>query len=83
MARSCLTHDCYLQLQQIACHTLIIAGGRDQIVGAEASREIASQIVGRQLYIYEDLGHGLYEEAKDFSQRILSFLTSSIQGGSL
>lgn len=83
MARSCLTHDCYLQLQQIACPTLIIAGGRDQIVGADASREIASQIVGSQLYIYEDLGHGLYEEAKDFSQRILSFLTSSIQGGSL
>ena len=39
----------------------------------EASREIAEQIPGCELYIYEDLSHGLYEEAPDFIDRVRDF----------
>ena len=44
----------------------------------EASREIAAQIPGAALHIYPQWGHGLYEEAKDFNDLILSFLKAPI-----
>ncbi len=77
MAHACLSHNSYQELASISCPTLIIAGAKDQIVGVEASREIASKINHSQLFIYEQLGHGLYEEAKDFIPRVLSFLTQT------
>ena len=40
---------------------------------AEASRELADQL-GCELYLYENLGHAAYEEAKDFNARVLEFL---------
>lgn len=75
LAHACLSHDSYQNLEKISCPTLVIAGAQDQIVGVDASREISSKINGSQLFVYENLGHGLYEEAKDFTQRILCFLT--------
>ncbi len=72
-AASCLTHDASALLGRIACPTLVIGGTDDRIVTGEASREIAEAIPGSQLYLYEGLGHGLYEEAPDFLQRIRAF----------
>ena len=65
-ARSCLTHDAYDLLDKIACSTLVIGGEEDKIVTGGASREIASRIPGSVLKMYPGLGHGLYEEAKDY-----------------
>ena len=53
---------------------LILGGGIDQIVGTEAAERLASRITGAQKYIYEKFGHGAYEEAKDFQERVLAFL---------
>jgi len=72
-AASCLTHDAYGILPRIACPTLVIGGTDDQIVTGEASEEIAAGIPGSELYMYEGLGHGLYEEAPDFLERVASF----------
>lgn len=72
-AKSCLTHDTYERLSEIKCPTLIIGGTEDKIVTGEASKEIAQKIPGSELYMYEGLGHGLYEEANDFITRMATF----------
>ena len=74
MAQACLDHDAFAQLPDIQAATLVIGGEQDAALGGEASREIAEQIPGAGLKMYEDWGHGLYEEAKDFNRQILDFL---------
>lgn len=76
-ANSCLRHDAYSELEKISCPTLIIGGGCDKIVGAASSLELANKIEKSELFIYGNLGHALYEEAKDFHKRILRFLAKS------
>ena len=72
-AESCVTHDAYAQLGRIACPTLVIGGTEDRIVTGAASEEIAAQIPGAELLLYEGLSHGLYEEAPDFLARVAAF----------
>ena len=72
-ARSCVTHNAYDQLETVSCPVLVIGGKQDRIVTGEASEEIASRIPGCELYMYPDLGHGLYEEAPDFLRRVADF----------
>ena len=55
------------------CPVLVIGGGKDKIAGRDASVRIAEKIRDSELYIYEELGHGAYEEAKDFHYRIMRF----------
>lgn len=73
--QSCLQHDTYDALEKIRCPTLVIGGDCDKIVGAGASTELADRIPNSELFVYEGLGHGLYEEAKDFISRVQSFLS--------
>ena len=73
-AKSCIHHDAYAELDKISCAALILGGARDQIVGEAASVELADKIEKSELFIYNDLGHAAYEEAKDFNKRVLSFL---------
>ncbi len=72
-AESCVTHDAHDMLDQIRCPTLVIGGTDDRIVTGEASGELAARIPGSSLYLYEGLGHGLYEEAPDFLGRVADF----------
>ena len=74
-ADACLTHDAYESLNQIKAPTLVIGGEKDFSLGGDASREIAAAIPGAKLRMYAQWGHGLYEEAKDFNEVVLSFLT--------
>ena len=73
-ANSCLTHNVYDDLDKIKCHTLIIGGKQDSIVGVNSSKEIADRISNSELFLYEDYGHAVYEEAKDFNERVLKYL---------
>lgn len=43
-------------------------------MGGEASREIAARIPGAELKMYEQWGHGLYEEEREFNGLVLAFL---------
>ena len=72
-AGSCVTHDACGALDRIACPTLVIGGTEDRIVTGEASGEIARRVPGCELFMYEGLGHGLYEEAPDFWRRVADF----------
>ena len=73
-ANACLTHNAYDRLPFIFAPTLVVGGGKDQIVGSEPSREIAGQIPGAKLRIYPEQGHGVYEEARGFHEGLLAFL---------
>ena len=73
-ADACLTHDAYESLHQIQAPTLVIGGEKDLSLGGEASKEIAERIPGAELLMYEQWGHGLYEEAKDFNRVVFAFL---------
>ena len=72
-AESCVRHDAFEALPKIACPTLVIGGTDDRIVTGEASREIAGRIPGCRLKMYDGFGHGLYEEAPDFQERVREF----------
>ncbi len=72
-AESCVTHDSYDLLDRISCPTLVIGGKEDKIVTGQASVEIVGRIPDSKLLLYDGLGHGLYEEAPDFLQRVKEF----------
>lgn len=73
-AQACLDHDASGILEEISCSTLILGGMQDKIVGPEASFRLAERIPNAELYMYEAYGHGAYEEAKDFQDKLLIFL---------
>lgn len=73
-AEACCTHEAHDQLSKITAPTLVLGGEKDNCLGAEPSREIAARIPGAELKMYEQWGHGLYEEEKDFQKTVLAFL---------
>ena len=73
-AHACIKHDAYSELPSIQCPTLIIGGDSDNVVGLNSSEEMAEQICDSKLVIYKGLGHGAYEEARDFNHQVKSFL---------
>lgn len=73
-ATSCVEHNSYSELNKIACHTLIIGGGNDRVVGTNSALELAEKIKNNELFLYNELGHATYEEAADFNDRVLNFL---------
>lgn len=77
-ARAILEYDGRPDAPKISCPVLIIGGTEDRIVGPSASFELHSLIPGSLLHMYEGLGHGLYEEADDFYDRIFSFAEKCI-----
>jgi pimeloyl-ACP methyl ester carboxylesterase len=73
-AEACLHHDAYDRLPEIKAQTLIIGGEKDLALGGDGSREIAGKIPGARLRMYEQWGHGVYEEEKSFNRLVLDFL---------
>jgi len=73
-AKAILNHNAYNELEKINCPALVIGAGQDEIVSKAASEEIAEKITHSKLIIYDKLGHGAYEEAKDFNLQVLTFL---------
>ncbi len=76
LANACLNHNAYDDLGKIKASTLVIGGADDKIVTGEASEEIVKKIPNSQLYMYKGLGHGAYDEAKDFNKRVLDFFNN-------
>lgn len=74
-ANACIRHNSYSELGKIACQTLVVGGGCDKIVGSDSSSKLADKIRNSRLCIYNELGHGAYDEAKDFNGRVLRFFS--------
>ena len=77
LAKACLTCDTYDELEKIKCPVFVIGGKQDKIVGGSASYEIAEKL-GCRIYMYDDLGHAAYEEAKDFNKKVYDFLKETV-----
>ena len=75
-AHACYDHNAAPELHRITAPTLVVGGERDLALSGEASHQIAEAIPGATLHMYEQWGHGLYEEAKDFQHVVLKFLTA-------
>lgn len=73
LAKACLSCNAYDELDKIQCPVFVIGGMQDKVVSSEASMEIADKL-GCEIFMYDDLGHAAYEEAKDFNQKVLDFL---------
>ena len=73
-AKACLNFNVYNELSNIKCPTLIVGAGKDKVLGIEGSNELHKKIKNSELYVYDKYSHGVYEEAKDFNDRIISFL---------
>lgn len=74
LANACLTCNAYPELLKITCPTFVIGGKKDLVVTGMASEEIA-EILHCDIYMYDAFGHAAYDEATDFNQKILQFLT--------
>jgi pimeloyl-ACP methyl ester carboxylesterase len=72
-ANAILGFDAREELDRITCPTYIIAGSDDKTVGNDASHILNESIEGSRLYIYSGLGHGVFEEAKDFYDKVFAF----------
>lgn len=73
LAEACLTCNAYEELEKVKCPVLVIGGRQDKVVSGKASEEIAQKL-DCEIYMYDDLGHAAYEEAKDFNKRVYDFL---------
>lgn len=73
LSRACLTCNTYEDLDRIKCPVLVLGGKQDQVVTGAASEEIAEKL-GCKMHLYENMGHAVYEEAKDFNQIVYDFL---------
>ena len=72
LASACLTCNSYDDLEKIQCPVLVLGGGKDAIVTGQASVDMAEKL-GCGYYIYKDLSHEAYSEAKDFNMRVYEF----------
>lgn len=72
-AHAILGFDARGELSRISGPTLILAGSDDRTVGNDAAFEMHREITGSTLFIYDGLGHGVFEEAKDFYDRVFDF----------
>ena len=60
------------ELSRIQCPVLVIGAGADRIMGADSAPDLAEKLVG-DLYVYEEYGHGVYDEAPDYVDRLKQF----------
>ena len=73
-SKACLEHNAFTELSNIKLPTFVIGGAKDLALSGAASKEIAEAIPGSKLLMYPELGHGLYEEDKNFQKVVLDFL---------
>lgn len=73
-ANACKNHNATENIKNIKALTLIIGGKQDQILGVDGSIELHEKIENSILHIYDEYGHGLYEQAKDFNEIVYNFL---------
>ena len=65
------------ELDNISCPVLLVGSKDDQVLGADATEEIAERLNDKPsfaLHVYEGFGHAAYDTAPDFKERMLRFL---------
>ncbi len=75
LVKAAAAFDTYDELGKIQCPTLVLGAKNDRVVSGEASLEIARKI-GCEVYLYEQFGHAVYDEAPDYKQRMIDFFSN-------
>lgn len=77
-SEACAGVDTYDNLGKIKCPVLVLGAGLDHVVTYEASVKIVEKLkaenVPCEFYTYTENGHAVFDEAKDYKERILDFL---------
>ena len=71
-ANAILNFDARDELKKISCPTFIMSGNCDNTVGNDAPYELKEGIPNSEIMIFDGLGHGLFEEDKDFYDKVLA-----------
>lgn len=72
IANALLDFDVYEQLNKIKAPTFVIGAQNDNVLTANASVKIAEKM-NCELYMYNGYSHAVYDEAKDYKERIKQF----------
>lgn len=72
MDEASLGFDIYDKIKNIKCPVLVLGAKQDKVISVQGSYEIAEQ-TDAELYVYEDYGHAVYDEAPDYRQRLKDF----------
>ena len=72
-AEACADFNAYNELEKVKCPALVLGAEQDKVLTAEASVELVEKL-GCELYIYENFGHAVYDEAEDYKDRIMNFM---------
>lgn len=75
LSAACAGHDALADLERITAVSLVLAGGRDEVVSPRASAELAHCLPNARFEVFDDLGHGFPEQARGpFQARVARFL---------
>ena len=64
------------ELKNIKCPCFVIGAMNDQIFGVDASKELAN-LLGCEMYIYQNQAHAVCDEAADYNAIVLRFLNNN------
>ena len=73
LTEACAKFDFYEEIINIKCPVLVIGSKADMVIPEAYQRELAERI-GCEIYMYENYGHAVYDEAPDYKNRMLNFL---------
>ncbi len=72
LAEGCRSFDVCKKLNRITCPVFVAGTKKDKIFSADEFVFTAKQTKA-QLYVYDDFGHAVYDEAPDFLERLKTF----------
>lgn len=75
LARGCSGFDVYNELESIKCPVYVVGTKADKVFDVNYSVLIAEKTKA-ELYLYDDYGHAVYDEAPDFTDRLIKFFES-------
>lgn len=73
MASALLNYDISNQISDLKCDTLIVCSKADLVFDYKDSIDLNKKIKNSEIYIYENYGHALYDEASDFNDLVYKF----------
>lgn len=68
--------NAYNLLKRISAKTLVIGALKDKITTAASARETAAKL-NCEYFEYKKYGHAVFDEAKNYKERVFNFLTES------
>ena len=70
--RACRTFDTHDQVHKINCPVLVVGTRDDRALSGE-SAPVLAQALNSPLYLYDEYGHAVYDEAADYPSRMMAF----------